>query len=154
MSRIVEDGAVTMIKFDGTLEAAEEIVAFAGLPETAIVLGEEGPTSIHVEVHDHLGERNPARLMPGQILVRIAGEFWGIVDPTPVEVNPKVEMLARMWVVCDPNRGGDDIDELQGFGSMHGSHSPSRYWVSDQTGKPKWHWFIPRAEAILRFLDE
>ena len=48
----------------------------------------------------------------------------------------KVEALARGWMVCDPNRGGSDPDEID--------HNIS----GDLKGKPRWHWFIPRAEAM------
>lgn len=54
------------------------------------------------------------------------------------------EVLARAWIVCDPNRGGmggpdDLIDNLPG---------------SELQGKPRWHWFIPRAEALRDFLSD
>lgn len=56
------------------------------------------------------------------------------------------EMLARMWIVCDPNRGGgepgsgfhpDDIME-----NAHG----------DLKNQPRWKWFVPRAEATIEYL--
>lgn len=51
------------------------------------------------------------------------------------------ETLARMWTVCDPNRGGTNPDEIISDGS------------SELVGKPRWHWFIPRAEASKKFLE-
>lgn len=53
-------------------------------------------------------------------------------------------MLARMWIECDPNRGGpgcepDDIID-QPNSSYH--------------GKPRWTWFGPRAEASLEFFTK
>jgi len=53
------------------------------------------------------------------------------------------ELLARMWIKCDPNRGGTDPDDLI---QMDGD--------STYNGKPQWTWFIPRAEATLKFLDD
>ena len=57
------------------------------------------------------------------------------------ELDPRVEPLARMWVLCDPNRGGTDPDETITM------HNPERE-------VPQWHWFIPRAEASLAFLKK
>ena len=57
------------------------------------------------------------------------------------------EVLARAWIDCDPNRAGngpgsgfhpDDIMETE----------------TDLNGKPRWHWFIPRAEALVVYLAE
>jgi hypothetical protein len=53
------------------------------------------------------------------------------------------EILARAWIACDPNRGGSDPDAPINLG-------PS----SDLNGKPHWHWFIPRAEALRDFLSD
>jgi hypothetical protein len=58
----------------------------------------------------------------------------------------KIEMLARMWIACDPNRNGTDPDEIIGQ-SESSSDTPL-------TGKPKWNWFLPRAEATEEFLRE
>lgn len=56
-----------------------------------------------------------------------------------------VEVFARMWIMCDPNRAGheegyrpDDIVTMYG---------PERQ-------VPRWHWFVPRAEASIKFLKE
>lgn len=55
-------------------------------------------------------------------------------------IEPHIEMLARMWVACDPNRQHADPDELITM------HDPKRT-------VPRWHWFIPRAEASAAFID-
>jgi hypothetical protein len=54
--------------------------------------------------------------------------------------DPIVEMLARMWITVDPNRQGDP-DEIITM------HEPERQ-------VPRWHWFIPRAQGTLEYLDE
>lgn len=59
-----------------------------------------------------------------------------------------IEILARMWMVCDPNRQPCDLDEI--IEPVEDSDGNQR--VSDLTGKPRWNWFIPRAEASLRYL--
>lgn len=53
------------------------------------------------------------------------------------------EVLARMWIVCDPNRGWTNPDDIMNF------EDPSKY-----NGLAHWNWFVPRAEASLKFLDE
>ena len=53
-------------------------------------------------------------------------------------VAPEIEMLARMWIECDPNRGGEPR-----FEPYHDELDPG--------GEPRWHWFIPRAEASLAY---
>lgn len=60
----------------------------------------------------------------------------------------KTEMLARMWIKVDPNRGGTDPDELLSFNSSSGDTK------SALEGKPAWHWFISRAEGTLKYLEE
>jgi hypothetical protein len=66
------------------------------------------------------------------------------------------EMLARMWMACDPNRGGIDPDELLPMAietaSTAGGPVDSR--PNPLGGMPHWHWFIPRAEATRKFLDK
>ena len=65
------------------------------------------------------------------------------------------EMLARMWMTCDPNRGGIDPDEkLPMTVCSGGSDLPTIEHPNPLGGKPHWHWFIPRAEATKRFLKE
>ena len=54
----------------------------------------------------------------------------------------KTEILARMWIEVDPNRGGTDPDE------------PINREGGTMNGKPTWHWFIPRAEGTLKYLEE
>ena len=56
------------------------------------------------------------------------------------------ELLARAWIVCDPNRVGVDPDAIE-----QGEHmSPG----AETIGKPKWNWYLPRAEAMRDFLSE
>lgn len=52
------------------------------------------------------------------------------------------EMLAKMWMQCDPNRMDENPDDLIAVegGTMN--------------GQPKWKWFVPRAEASLKFFDD
>lgn len=59
------------------------------------------------------------------------------------DVKPEVEMLARMWMECDPNRGGSDPDEPR---TLHIDGVPGEY--------PRWMWFIPRAEASLKYFSD
>lgn len=65
-------------------------------------------------------------------------------------VYPEVEMLARMWMECDPNRGPCDPEELI---EPH-ADSDGDIITTNLTGKPRWHWFIPRAEASLRYFGD
>jgi hypothetical protein len=53
------------------------------------------------------------------------------------------EVLARAWIVCDPNRGGDPDAPIDHLGPG-----------STLNGKPRWHWFLPRAEALRDFLSD
>lgn len=57
------------------------------------------------------------------------------------ETNEQTEMLARMWIECDPNRGGVDAEETITM------FEPTRE-------VPHWHWFIPRAEATVKYLEK
>jgi hypothetical protein len=51
------------------------------------------------------------------------------------------ELLAKAWIECDPNRGGPTDTPLSG--------------MSDElNGKPRWHWFVPRAERLESYLAE
>ena len=56
-----------------------------------------------------------------------------------------IEMLARMWIECDPNRcvPGFDPDELSPL-TVDGK----------QEMRPRWEWFVPRAEATLKYLED
>jgi hypothetical protein len=66
----------------------------------------------------------------------------------------KIEMLARMWIACDPNRGGTDPDEIIGQRESSSTGGESTAVDTPLTGKPTWNWFLPRAEATEEFLRE
>lgn len=68
------------------------------------------------------------------------------------EISAEIETLARMWMLCDPNRSGSDPDEVMGQATIASSSQSVTYRDTPLTGKPRWHWFIPRAEASLAFL--
>lgn len=53
-----------------------------------------------------------------------------------------IEMLAKMWMQCDPNRMGDNPDD------------PIAVEGGTMNGQPKWKWFVARAEASLKFFDD
>lgn len=64
-----------------------------------------------------------------------------------------IETFARMWMQCDPNRGGSDPDELQEeFYESGSSDGSSERHANPQAGEPRWKWFVPRAQASLEFL--
>ena len=67
-------------------------------------------------------------------------------------ISREIELLARMWMVCDPNRSGSDPDEIMGQMCEQSSNGDSRSYDTPLTGKPRWHWFIPRAEATVEYL--
>ena len=69
-------------------------------------------------------------------------------------VHPVTEILARAWIACDPNRAGADPDEIIGQSCEGGTGQESRCYDTPLTGRPQWHWFIPRAEALKTFLQE
>ena len=54
------------------------------------------------------------------------------------------EVLAKAWLVCDPNRMCDNPD------------APDPYWnpPHELAGAPRWHWFVPRAEALRDYLSD
>ncbi len=56
------------------------------------------------------------------------------------------EILARAWIKCDPNRGGES-DGTRPDDIMTDAHG-------DLKDQPRWKWFVPRAEATIRFLQE
>lgn len=64
------------------------------------------------------------------------------MDRSEIEnVSPEVEMLAKMWIKCDPNRE-DNADE------------PATLYMDGQAEQhPRWKWFIPRARASLAFFE-
>lgn len=47
----------------------------------------------------------------------------------------EIELLARAWIVCDQN---DPISRED----------------STMNGEPEWKWFVPRAEATLKFIKD
>ncbi len=64
-----------------------------------------------------------------------------------------IETFARMWMKCDPNRGGSDPDEPQeAFYESGSTDGPSERHPNPQAGQPRWKWFVPRAQASLDFL--
>lgn len=69
-------------------------------------------------------------------------------------IDPKIEKLARMWMLCDPNRGGYDPEEIIGQSCSGSTDGPTEFHDTPLTGKPRWHWFIPRAEASLAFFAD
>ncbi len=70
-------------------------------------------------------------------------EMSDIETGTPDRIT---EVLARAWLVCDPNRSGTDPDALRSGDLMQPG--------AETAGKPNWHWFIPRAEALRDFLSD
>ena len=64
------------------------------------------------------------------------------------------EILARAWMMCDPNRGGIDPDAPIGQSCSGGTDQEPVCVDTSLTGKPNWHWFIPRAEALQKYLDD
>lgn len=77
------------------------------------------------------------------------------------EISAKTEALARAWIECDPNRMGNErgsgyhpddiIGEMVEADSANGVTARRS---TNLTGKPHWHWFIPRAEYLERYLAE
>ena len=57
-------------------------------------------------------------------------------------VPPEIEMLARMWIVCDPNRSvaADDLCTL--------------FVEGNEEEHPRWKWFIPRATASAEYFAQ
>lgn len=55
-------------------------------------------------------------------------------------VSPEIEMLARMWIECDPNRCVPADEPYTLFVDGHGEDHP------------RWKWFIPRAQATADYL--
>ena len=68
------------------------------------------------------------------------------IDPT--------EMLARMWMECDPNRDGSSPDEIMPAKQYSGgTDQPTVEHDNPLGGQPRWKWFVPRAEASIKFLQ-
>jgi hypothetical protein len=66
-----------------------------------------------------------------------------------------IEILARMWMQCDPNRSGSDPDEPMPMTySSGGSDGPTEEHPNPMGGQPRWKWFVPRAEAALAYLNK
>jgi hypothetical protein len=75
-------------------------------------------------------------------------------------MTDKLEVLCRAWIECDPNRHVDP-DEIMGgwkdeeikdaagnvIGAVASGVGP------DLAGKPRWHWFLPRAVALEEYLE-
>lgn len=76
------------------------------------------------------------------------------------EISKKTEALARAWIACDPNRSGNEPgsgyhpDDIIGQSFSGGSGREPVGVDTPLTGKPRWHWFIPRAEYLERYLAE
>lgn len=66
-------------------------------------------------------------------------------DRTMAEDN-LTELLARMWIECDPNRGDEP-----GSGYHPDDLAPLHVDGVEQM-RPRWEWFVPRAEATLKYL--
>lgn len=57
-----------------------------------------------------------------------------------LKADALTERLARAWIECDPNRGGDP-DEI------------TPLYVDDEyRDEPRWKWFLPRANALKEYL--
>ena len=66
-----------------------------------------------------------------------------------------IETLARMWIACDPNRSGADQDELMPEKAYSGgSDTETVEHDNPLGGQPRWKWFVPRAEASIKFLQD
>lgn len=70
------------------------------------------------------------------------------------------ELLARMWIECDPNRDSATADEIQpamvysGATGGEGGHATPIPHHNALAGKPRWHWFLHRAEATKAYLAD
>lgn len=58
------------------------------------------------------------------------------------------ELLARAWLMCDPNRQPAEPDRIMSAERDH--LQPG----SELIGKPCWEWFVPRAQEMRDFLSE
>lgn len=64
-----------------------------------------------------------------------------------------IETFARMWMQCDPNRGGSDPDEIMPMEYCSGGTDQETVkHPNPMGGQPRWKWFVPRAHASLDFL--
>lgn len=64
------------------------------------------------------------------------------------ETDKTTETLARMWIDCDPNRMGGEL------GSGFHPEDPIQQGSEDLVGQPRWKWFVPRAEASIKYLKD
>ncbi len=70
----------------------------------------------------------------------------------------KDEVLCRAWIECDPNRAGNEPgsgfhpDDTIGPLYKSSSDGGGVEVITPLTGKPVWHWFKPRAEALEEFI--
>lgn len=76
------------------------------------------------------------------ILPKFNASIYPRLKDKAVTNRPEIEMLARMWIECDPNRGGE------GCGPDDLIHEEG-----DLNSKPRWHWFIPRAQSSVEFFE-
>lgn len=72
-----------------------------------------------------------------------------MIDNTSIKTGTPdriTEVLAKAWLVCDPNRNCDDPEAPDlALGMRPGN---------EYDGKPRWHWFVARAEAMRDYLSE
>ncbi len=99
-----------------------------------------------------MGNKAVRKVKKGGIEPKFDDAIW---PRKPVAQKPGqvTEMLARMWMACDPNRGGSDSEEIIGQRCTGGSGEQPVCEDTPLTGKPLWHWFIPRAEASLKYFE-
>jgi hypothetical protein len=72
------------------------------------------------------------------------------MERTEIEnVSPEIEMLARMWIECDPNRMGSYVGS--GF---HPDDLSTLHVDGVAEEHPHWKWFIPRAKATQKYFAE
>ena len=62
--------------------------------------------------------------------------------------NDLRETLARAWIICDPNQGMDKP------GSGYHPDDIMTEAKGDLKDKPRWHWFISRADSLKKFVEE
>lgn len=61
-------------------------------------------------------------------------------------ISPEIEMLARMWMECDPNRS---LGSEPGSG-WHPDDLMTLHVDGGEEKHPRWKWFIPRANASMK----
>jgi hypothetical protein len=68
-----------------------------------------------------------------------------------------IEVLARAWIECDPNReknADEPITRVRAHVDDDGEARSRLHPRTDLTGKKRWNWFVPRAEATKQFLED